>query len=74
MDWNEPVRPTHRRLSIAFTVAAIVNIVALAQGGETPPRLVTYSPLLPLAFLQLTGLRLFVRPYTTQWRGRRDAE
>jgi hypothetical protein len=37
-----------------------------------PPPWVTYSPLLPLALLLLTGLYLFVLPYATKWRsGRR---
>jgi hypothetical protein len=31
LNWNEWVRQTHRWLSIAFTVAVIVNIVALAK-------------------------------------------
>jgi hypothetical protein len=58
---------------MAFTATVIANIVALAQGGMPPPW-VTYSPLLPLALLQLTGLYLFVLPYATKWRsGRRTA-
>ena len=32
MDWNKWVRQIHRWLSIAFTVAVIVNIVAVGQG------------------------------------------
>ena len=44
--------------------------VGLGQGQ--PPAWVTYSPLLPLAVLLLTGLYLFVLPYTARWRsGRR---
>ncbi len=31
MNWNKWVRQTHRWLSIAFTVAVIVNGVAVAQ-------------------------------------------
>ena len=74
MSWNQSVRQTHRWLSIAFTVAVIANVVVLAGGGGTPPPWVTYSPLLPLAFLQLTGLYLFVLPYATRWRSRRRAD
>ena len=55
-------------MSIAFTVTVITNFVALAQGK--PPDWVTYSPLLPLALLLLTGLYLFVLPYATRWRKR----
>jgi cellulose synthase/poly-beta-1,6-N-acetylglucosamine synthase-like glycosyltransferase len=69
LSWNKWVRQTHRWVSIAFTVAVIVNIVVLAVGkGAQPPPLVTYSPLLPLFLLLLTGLYLFVLPYTARWR------
>lgn len=67
--WNRWVRQVHRWLSMAFTVAVIVNIVALAQGE--PAAWVVYSPLFPLALLLLTGLYLFVLPYATRWRGGR---
>ena len=67
MNRHHWVRQTHRWVSIAFTVTVIVNIVVLAQGA-TPPPWVTYSPLLPLAILQLTGLYLFVLPYAGKWR------
>ena len=66
MNWNNWIRQIHRWLSIAFTVTVIANFVALSQGE--PPPWVTYSPLLPLALLLLTGLYLFVLPYATKWR------
>ena len=69
MNWNNWVRQIHRWLSIAFTVTVIANFIALAQGQ--PVNWVTYSPLLPLALLLLTGLYLFVLPYATRWRSRR---
>ena len=70
MNWNKWVRQTHRWLSIAFTVAVIVNIVAVAQGKYTV--WVGLCALLPLALLLFTGLYLFVLPYATKWRsGRR---
>jgi hypothetical protein len=72
MDWNHWVRQTHRWLSIAFTVTVIANFVALAQGARTPPSWITYSPLLPLALLLFTGLYMFVLPYATRWRRRRE--
>ena len=62
------VPQTHRWVSIAFTVTVIANFIALAQGGGMPPPWVTYSPLLPLALLLLTGLYLFMLPYVTRWR------
>ena len=70
MNWNKWVRQTHRWLSIAFTVAVIVNIVAL--GKKEPAAWVGLLALLPLALLLFTGLYLFVLPYATKWRsGRR---
>jgi hypothetical protein len=73
VNWNHGIRQVHRWLSIAFTLTVIANFVALAQGG-TPPPWVTYSPLLPLALLMLTGLYMFVLPYATQWRSGRRTE
>jgi hypothetical protein len=70
MNWNVWMRQIHRWVSVAFTLTVTANFIALAQG--TPPPWVTYSPLLPLALLLLTGLYLFVLPYATKWRtGRR---
>ena len=69
MNWNRWVRQTHRWLSIAFTVAVIVNIVALAQEG--PAVWVGLLALLPLALLLFTGLYLFALPYATKWRSAR---
>ena len=54
-------------LSIAFTVAVIVNIVALGQGKQ-PAVWVGLLALLPLGLLLLTGLYLFALPYATRWR------
>mgnify|MGYP001317640159 CR=1 FL=1 len=74
LDWNKWFRQMHRWLSIVFTVTVIANFIALAQGGGMPPPWVTYSPLLPLALLLLTGLYLFALPYTTRWRRQRIEE
>jgi hypothetical protein len=68
---NKWVRQTHRWLSIAFTLTVIANFAVMTQGQ--PPAWVTYSPLLPLALLLLTGLYLFVLPYATRRRSRRRA-
>jgi quinol-cytochrome oxidoreductase complex cytochrome b subunit len=67
LNWNKWIRQTHRWLSIAFTVAVIINIVALGQ-KEQVRLLVAFLPLLPLALLLFTGLYLFVLPYATRWR------
>ena len=62
------IRQIHRWVAIAFTLTVIANFIDLARGGGNPPTWVTYSPLLPLAFLLLTGLYLFVLPYAARWR------
>ena len=63
---NSWVRQFHRWLSIAFTVAVIANIVALALKEQAV--WVGLLALLPLVLLLLTGLYLFVLPYATKWR------
>lgn len=69
MNGNEWIRQIHRWLSIVFTVAVIVNLVALRQ--EEPAVWVGLLALVPLALLLFTGLYLFVLPYAINWRGGR---
>jgi hypothetical protein len=70
LNWNKWVRQTHRWLSIAFTVAVVVNSVAVVQ-GKYSNRLGLLA-VFPLALLLFTGLYLFVLPYANRWRsGRR---
>jgi hypothetical protein len=74
VNWNIWIRQIHRWVSIIFTLTVIANFVAIAQSaGGMPPAAITYSPLLPLALLLLTGLYLFVLPYTAKWRSGRRA-
>jgi hypothetical protein len=68
---NRWTRQIHRWLSIVFTLTVIANFAAMTRGQ--PPAWVTYSPLLPLALLLLTGLYLFALPYATRWRSGRRA-
>jgi len=72
LNWNKWVRQTHRWLSIAFTLAVIVNIVAVAQKKYTAS--LGLLAVLPLALLLVTGLYLFVLPYTAKWRSERRAD
>jgi hypothetical protein len=73
MNWNKWVRQSHRWMSIAFTILVIANFIAIAKaGGGMPPPWLTYSPLLPLAVLMLSGLYLFALPYVAKWRGARS--
>ncbi len=62
------IRQLHRWVSIAFTLAFLANIVALSLGQGQPPAWITYSPLLPLFLLLLTGLYLFALPYLIRRR------
>jgi hypothetical protein len=72
LNWNEWVRQAHRWLSIAFTVAALVNIAALAR--QEPAFWVGLLALVPLVLLLITGLYLFALPYATRWRSGRRAD
>jgi hypothetical protein len=65
LNWNKWVRQTHRWLSIAFTLAVIVNIVAVVHGKYTSR--VGLLAVFPLVLLRFTGLYLFVLPYATKW-------
>lgn len=64
------IRQSHRWLSIIFTLCVIANFVAMAWGP--PPAWITYSPLPPLLLMMLTGLTMFVQPYTAMRRAKRD--
>ena len=66
MNWNNWIRQVHRWLSIAFTVAVIVNIAAMTQGE--PAIWVGLLALFPLILLLVSGLYLFVLPYAIRWR------
>jgi len=71
LNWNSWIRQIHRWLSIAFTLAVIVNVVAMSQ--EKPALWVGLLALFPLILLLLSGLYLFVLPYAAKWRGARSA-
>jgi hypothetical protein len=68
LNWNYWIRQTHRWLSIAFTLAVIANVVAMMQGQQI--LWVGLLALFPLILLLLTGLYMFVLPYTAKGRGR----
>jgi hypothetical protein len=72
LNWNKWVRQTHRWLSIAFTVAVIVNIFAVVLGKYTGS--VGLLAVYPLALLLLSGLYLFVLPYAAKWRSARRTD
>ena len=69
MNWNKWIRQTHRWLSIAFTVAVVINLVAVIQGRYTNGLGLLAVAVLALQFF--TGLYLFALPYATRWRSTR---
>lgn len=68
LNWNAWMRQIHRWLSIAFTAAVIVNVIAMAR--KEPAIWVGLLALFPLLLLLLTGLYLFALPYAAKWRGK----
>ena len=69
MNWSKWIRQAHRWLSMAFTVAVIINIVAVLRGRYSTG--LGLLAVVTLAFLFLSGMYLFVLPYASRWRSRR---
>ncbi|MBB5662763.1 hypothetical protein [Rhizobium leguminosarum] len=67
MSWNNWLRQSHRWLSVAFTVAVILNIIAMV--GEKSTVWGGGLAVLPLGLLLLAGLYLLLLPYAARWRG-----
>ena len=63
---NALIRQIHRWLSIAFTLAVIVNIVALIQKSQAV--WIGLLALFPLILLLISGLYLFALPYVARFR------
>lgn len=61
MKVSKAFRQIHRWLSIAFTVAVIVNVIALVR--EQQAAWIGFLALAPLILLMITGLYLFALPY-----------
>jgi heme A synthase len=68
MKWNKWIRQTHRWLSIAFTLAVVINGVAVVQRKYNNKLGLMAVAVLALEFL--SGMYLFVLPYAAKWRGR----
>jgi hypothetical protein len=68
LSWNHRIRQIHRWLSIAFTLAVLVNVIAMVQDQQAV--WVGLLALLPLILLMLTGLYMFALPYAAKWRAR----
>jgi membrane protein CcdC involved in cytochrome C biogenesis len=69
MNWNKVIRETHRWLSIAFTLALIVNVVAMVQ--EKQAVWIGLLALFPLILLMVSGLYMFALPYFATGGARR---
>ncbi len=67
MSWSNRIRQLHRWLSIVFTAAVIVNVIAMAQ--QQPALWIGLLALFPLILLLITGLYMFVLPYASRARG-----
>jgi hypothetical protein len=71
LNWSKWIRQVHRWLSIAFTVAVVINVVAMSQAQ--PAVWIGLLALFPLILLLVTGLYMFVQPYVVEWRSGRRA-
>jgi hypothetical protein len=61
LGWNSWIRQIHRWLSIIFSAAVVVNVVALVMKAQAV--WIGLLALFPLILLMATGLYLFVLPY-----------
>lgn len=68
MNWNKWIRQTHRWLSIAFTLAILVNGVTVVRGKYNNKLGLMAVAVLALEFF--SGMYLCVLPYAAKWRGR----
>jgi heme A synthase len=68
LNWNKWIRQTHRWLSMAFTVAVVINLIAVLKGSYTNK--LGFLAVATLALQFVSGLYLFVLPYATRWRSR----
>jgi hypothetical protein len=72
MNWNQRLRQIHRWLSVVFTVAVLINIVAMVRGQQAT--WIGLLALFPLIVLMITGLYMFIQPYLARGRGQRREE
>ena len=63
MNLNVLIRQSHRWLSIAFTLAAIANIIPVILQSQAV--WIGLVALLPLVLLVVSGLYLFALPYVS---------
>jgi hypothetical protein len=73
MNWNTWIRQSHRWLSILFT-GIVIGIFITIGIGKQPAPWVYYLPLPPLFLMLLSGLYLFVLPYSAKRLGGQHLE
>lgn len=64
---SQRTRQLHRVSAITFTVSAVVTGVVLAVAAESAVW-ISYVPLIPLAFLLVTGLTIYARHWKSHRR------
>ena len=71
---NGLIRQLHRWVAVAFVAGVIANTVVIFGLGQAQPAYWVYLlALIPLAFLTISGVYLFLRPYFARGRGRQAA-
>lgn len=66
LNWSKWIRQIHRWLAIVFTVAVIINVVAVV--GNKYTSWVGLLAVVPVFLLMFTGWYLFALPYATKLR------
>lgn len=76
MKWNKWFRQAHRWLSMFFTVLVLANIVinVIPAVPEAYVLGLGYFTILPIVLLLITGLYLYVLPYTAKRRTEQGAD
>lgn len=67
MNWNKWIRWTHRWLSVVFTAAILINLVAIVLKKYSNGLGLMAVSVLGLMFF--SGAYLFLLPYAAKWRG-----
>ena len=68
MKWSHWIRQAHRWLSVLFVMAVVANFVAMGMGLGPEAQWVGFLALVPLIPMLLTGIYLFILPYTAKRR------
>ena len=64
MSWSKRIRTFHRWVSVIFTLFVLANFAVMPLGNEPLGMAIGMATLIPLNLLLVSGLYLFVLPYT----------